>query len=177
MSDKKSLRFPPLAARFALFLATCAFFVAFSSKAFGADAVGLSARGVAISYAASNSLHLDMRDALGRPISQSLIQKELKTASARLRAKTEFFSALPKAQAISFFLECLWKISTASWALPVFWPSIAHFWALPAPRKTDWGVFELLFLALFQASSLLSLVCAASFRKEISHRDFSVLRC
>lgn len=175
--DQKKERFLRLGARVAFVFAAGVVFFACPRPGFSVTVVGLGAPGVDVAYSLNNSFHLDMRDALGRPVSSNLVQEQLKTLAAQSRAKIEFFSSLPKAKAISFFLECLWTLSSATLAHPLSWPFFDSLWALPAPKRQDLGVWTRVLFALFQIAGVLSFVCAVSFYKETSHRDFSLLRC
>ena len=166
-----------LAARAAFFFAVGVVFFSCPRRAFSANLIGLGAPGVDAVYALHNPLRLDMRDALGRPVSSRLIQTQLKTVAALSRAQLEFFSALPRAKEVSFFLECLWTLSSATLALPTSWPLFDSLWALPAPKRQDLRVLARVLFILFQITGVLSFVCAASFSKETSHRNFSLLRC
>ncbi len=177
MIQKKEPFLSQLSARVAFIFAASVVFFALGRPAFCEVPIGLSARGVDATYSLHNPFHLDMRDALGRPVSSRLVQKELKTAGAKARAKTQFFSALPKAKAVAFFMECLWKISSATLAMPSSWPVFGSLWALPAPGKQDLRVFERLLFSLFQVAGIFLSFFAVSFCKETSHRNFSLLRC
>ncbi len=150
-------------------------------SAFGLDRVfydvpvGLSAEGVSISYALHNAFHLDVRDALGRPVSAPLIRKEIKTSQAAARAHAAL-SSLTQARRISFFLECIWKISVFSWGLSTF-KTLARVWALPAPKKRDLSVVLRPWPWNIIAVGFLLGSCCLSFIKEVSHRNFSALLC
>ncbi len=144
-------------------------------RAFSEVPVGLSAQGVSLRYALHNFLHVDMRDATGRPVSAPLIRKEIKISQAKSRARAAF-SSLPKARQVSFFLECLWRISIFSWSLSTF-KTLARVWALPAPKKRDWtALFRLLMWDLLVLGAFLALN-SLSFFKEVSHRNFAILLC
>ena len=162
--------------RIAGVLAVAFAFLLCFSRAFAETPVGLKAQGVSVSYAVANALHLDVRDALGRPVSPSLIQKELKVSEARGRARTSFFSSLPKARAISFFIECVWKLPIFSWGASLF-KAGARVWALPVSKKRSLLARRLLlgWLPIFSGVFLIS--CLISFHREVSYLDFSVLRC
>ncbi len=161
--------------RIAGVLAVASAFLFLSARAFAEVPIGLGAQGVSVSYAVANALHLDVRDALGRPVSRSLIQKELKISEARARSRTSFFSSLPKARAISFFIECVWKLPIFSWGASLF-EARARVWALPVSRKRPLLARGLLrWISIFSGVFFVS--CLISFHREVSYLNFSVLRC
>ncbi len=159
----------------AAFVFAAGFFFLALPRAFSEAPVGLNAQGVSVNYALHNFLHVDVRDALGRPVSAPLIRKEIKISQAKSRARAAF-SSLPKSREVSFFLECIWKISVFSWGLSTF-KTLARVWALPAPKKRDWTLlFRLLMWNLLMAFAG-SLLKRMSFFKEVSHRNFTLLLC
>ena len=162
--------------RIAGVLAVASAFLLCFSRAFAEAPIGLGARGVSVSYAMSNALHLDVRDALGRPVSRSLIQKELKVSEARGRARASFFSSLPKARAISFFIECVWKLPIFSWGASLF-KAGAGVWALPVSKKRSLLARWLLLMWIPILSGVFFISCLTSFHREVSYLNFSVLRC
>lgn len=113
-------------------------------------AVGLEARGVDPMAALHNAAGLDVRDALGRPVSAAVIAKEMKAAAAGAAAASAFASRLPQAAAVTYMLELL-KIARASWRAA--WPGfrLGEVWALPVPlrsRSCGLPVLSLLFIML-----------------------------
>lgn len=95
--------------------------------------VGLDARGVDPMTAVDNRMGLDVRDALGRPVSAQAVLKELKQASVARVIQTAYATALPKAKlvlpALEFAVGC--GLSLVQFAEAIPGPSA---WAsLPAP--------------------------------------------
>lgn len=83
-------------------------FIGLALLATGARAeapVGLDAKGVNPMAAVDNRLGLDVRDALGRPVSGRLVLEQLKSASAARAAENSFASRLPRARIILPALE------------------------------------------------------------------------
>ena len=87
-----------------LFLAV---FLALALPVRAERAVGLDAQGVDPMSALSNPSGLDVRDALGRPVSARLVASELKQAQAKAASEAAFASRLPKAAAIAAMLEMI----------------------------------------------------------------------
>lgn len=70
-------------------------------------AAGLDAKGVDPLAAVDNRWGLDVRDALGRPVSGRKVLAEIKGAAVARAASNAFASRLPKAAAVLPFLEML----------------------------------------------------------------------
>ncbi len=68
-------------------------------------AVGLGARGVDPMAAVSNPLGLDVRDALGRPVTAQAVLRDVKQAAVTRTVETAYASTLPKARLILPALE------------------------------------------------------------------------
>jgi hypothetical protein len=148
-----------------------------AGRARAETAVGLDARGVDPMAAVDNSSGLDVRDALGRPVSGAAVLAELKKAAVARAAETAYASPLPRAKAVLPALE-----NTASAVLSlvrlietvpgrVEWASLPS----PAPKLALW-ILAVPGAVLFAA--------AAAFRPRASlpalsscRRGFEVLRC
>ncbi len=107
--------------------------------------VGLDARGVDPMAAVTNPLGLDVRDALGRPVTAQAVLRDVKQASVRRVAETSYTSTLPKARLILPALEMAVGLglrlvqfaagvsaALASASLPVPGPKIAFLLLLVA---------------------------------------------
>lgn len=70
-------------------------------------AVGLDAQGVDPLVSLSNPGNLDVRDALGRPVSAELVAAQVKQARAKAASEAAFASKLPQAAAVAALLEML----------------------------------------------------------------------
>ena len=86
---------------------------------------GLDAQGVSVSWAIHNSLGLDVRDALARPVSARLVEEQLKSAQAHAAGRAAYASRLPLAKALIRFFE--------------FLPALRLFMAggFPAPARNN----------------------------------------
>lgn len=140
-------------------------------------AVGLDARGVDPMAAVDNRLGLDVRDALGRPVSGQAVLNELKKASVARVAQTAFGTGLPKAKTILPALDM--AAGAAVWLarLAEAVPGPAAWAALPTPGpKLSLLLFVVLGAVLAQASSAFrprALLPALS----SCRRSLEVLRC
>ncbi|MDE2141254.1 MAG: hypothetical protein KGJ84_02430 [Elusimicrobia bacterium] len=140
-------------------------------------AVGLDARGVDPMAAVDNRQGLDVRDALGRPVSAQIVLSELKKASVARVAQIAFTSGLPKAKTILPALDmaagaAVWLVRLAEAV-----PGPAAWAALPTPGpKLSLLVLVVLGAVLAQASSAFrprALLPALS----SCRRGLEVLRC
>lgn len=140
-------------------------------------AVGLDARGVDPMAAVDNSQGLDVRDALGRPVSAQFVLQDLKRAQVARAAETSYTSALPKAKAVLASLEAAAGGVLSLVNLAVSIPSRAEWASLPAPGpKLSILFFVVLGAVLLQTASAsrprASLPALSSCR-----RGLEVLRC
>lgn len=71
----------------------------------GERAVGLDARGVDPTQALENSLGVDVRDELGRPVTAAAVLSDMRKARAARTVSQSFFTRLPKAAQILPLLE------------------------------------------------------------------------
>jgi hypothetical protein len=98
--------------------------------------VGLDAKGVDPMAAVNNRDRLDVRDALGRPVSAKVVLEQLKKAEAARSAQNAYSSVLPKAKTVLPALELaaslgVWLVQLADPAAP------SQVWAalpLPSPK-------------------------------------------
>lgn len=139
-----------------------------AGRAAAETAVGMEAQGVDPMVALQNSLHLDLRDELGRPISSKLIAAQLKAAQASASAEAAYSSSLPKARAMAWAL-AFWEGIKATLGTPVQRLPWSDIWALPGPKSQSKagapGLLALAFLTLSCACMLCRrtlLPCAAS---------------
>lgn len=112
-------------------------FIGLALLATGARAeapVGLDADGVNPMAAVDNRMGLDVRDALGRPVSGRLVLEQLKSASAARAAANAFSSRLPRARIILPALESAAGSGTWLVQLADALPSALALASLPAPR-------------------------------------------
>ncbi len=98
--------------------------------------VGLDAKGVDPMAAVDNRMGLDVRDALGRPVSAQVVLEQLKQAQAARAAQNAYASSLPKARTVLPALELAAGLGIwlAQWADPLL-PQVP--WAalpLPGPK-------------------------------------------
>jgi hypothetical protein len=137
--------------------------------------VGLDAQGVDPLAALHNDQGLDVRDALGRPVSGEKVSSELSQASAKRATTAAYASALPKAKLFAALLEfCL----AAEMALRSPW----HSFSLPSvavhlPRRSQSSLGFLVFLLLVLSVSArrrLERACVPASRRSSQK---SVLRC
>jgi len=140
-------------------------------------AVGLDARGVDPIAAVNNPLGLDVRDALGRPVSAHVVLDELKRAEVARAAETSYSSHLPKAKAVLASLEYAPGGFLSLVRLIAALPGRVEWSSLPAPRpKLSILLFAVLGAVLVQAASAsrprASLPALSSCR-----RCLEVLRC
>ena len=124
-----------LAGAWVLGLAACTLCAA--QPLFAERAVGLEARGVDPRAALHNPHGLDVRDALGRPVSARLVRQQIKAAAAEAAASpSSYSSALPQAKAWTRAMEML-EAPRDSLRLPWSGPLHNTQWALPvAPKQT-----------------------------------------
>ena len=108
-------------------------------------AVGLDARGVDPMAAVNNLQGLDVRDALGRPVSAQTVLAELKQASMARVAESAYASALPKARTVLPALESAFGRLLSLVALAESVPGPSSWASLPSPRPK---VCALMFLVL-----------------------------
>ena len=140
-------------------------------------AAGLDAQGVDPRVAVENRLGLDVRDALGRPVTREQVLIDLKGAAVTRAAQNAYTSSLPKAQAILSALELLaeaaaaFRLAATGFALPELLPGLPG----GAPK---FAVLWLLILA--SAAMSISLCCRPEFRLTLSRSrqsSIEVLRC
>ena len=87
-------------------------------------AAGLDAQGVDPRVAVENRLGLDVRDALGRPVTREQVLTDLKGAAVARAAQNSYTSSLPKARAVLSALELLaeaaaaFRMAATGFALP-----------------------------------------------------------
>ena len=105
-----------------------------SGAARAETAVGLDARGVDPMAAVDNRQGLDVRDALGRPVSGQTVLAELKRASAARVEQNAYASALPKARTVLPALESAFARVLSLVALAEAVPGPSAWSSLPAPR-------------------------------------------
>ena len=96
-------------------------------------AVGLDARGVDPIAAVNNPLGLDVRDALGRPVTAAAVLEDLKRAQVARAAETSYTSRLPKAKAVLASLEYYRGGLLTLVRLIVSVPGPAEWASLPPP--------------------------------------------
>ncbi|MFI5361786.1 MAG: hypothetical protein ACHQ49_07430 [Elusimicrobiota bacterium] len=140
-------------------------------------AVGLDARGVNPIAAVNNPDGLDVRDALGRPVTAQAVLADMNKASAARAAQNSYSSHLPKAKAVLPMMEgavdrCFslvrWTVTQAASAVLA---------SLPTPRPKA----ALPFLALL--GTVLILTASASRPRALMpalsscRRCLEVLRC
>jgi hypothetical protein len=139
-------------------------------------AAGLDAQGVDPRVAVENRLGLDVRDALGRPVTREQVLIDLKGAAVTRAAQNSYTSSLPKAQAILSALELLaeaaaFRMAATGFALPELLPGLPG----GAPK---FAVLWLLILA--SAAMSISLCCRPESRLTLSRSrqsSIEVLRC
>lgn len=140
-------------------------------------AVGLDARGVDPMAAVDNRQGLDVRDALGRPVTAQAVLSDLKKASVARVAQTAFASALPKAKIVLPALELASAAKTWLVRLAQAVPGPAAWASLPVPGpKLSVLILVLLGAVLVQAASPLR---PRALRPALSscRRSFEVLLC
>ncbi len=82
------------------------FLLALSASSSRAEtSVGLDARGVDPMAAVDNSMGLDVRDELGRPVTAQAVLRDVKQAAARRVEQASYASTLPKARVVLPALE------------------------------------------------------------------------
>ena len=141
------------------------------------SAVGLDARGVDPIAALNNSQGLDVRDALGRPVTAQAVLADLKKAAVARAAETSYTSHLPKAKSVLASLEAVAGGVASLFRMIESLPGRLERASLPSPRPK---LSVLLLLALgvvvVQAASAsrprASLPALSSCR-----RSLEVLRC
>ena len=117
-------------------------------------AVGLDARGVDPMAAVSNPQGLDVRDALGRPVSAKVVLDELKRAQVVRAAETAYTSALPKAKAVLASLEYSTGGVLSLVRLIEAIPGPSEWASMPAPRpKLSVLLFAVLGAVLVQTAA------------------------
>lgn len=106
-----------------LFLALA--LLAFMAPAARAEtAAGLDAQGVDPRAAVENQWGLDVRDALGRPVTREQVLTDLKGAAVTRAAANAYTSSLPKARAVLSALELLaeaaaaFRLASTAFSLP-----------------------------------------------------------
>lgn len=140
-------------------------------------AVGLEAQGVDPLQAVHNPHHLDVRDALGRPVSAELVSKELGLSGKTRSTLASFASKLPRARLFSALAEFFASAPFAALSSPKSWEPLKRIFAA-APR----GLPELkllLVLALFlsiSAAGAWSTASATPISVRRSHRKVDSLR-
>lgn len=93
-------------------------------------AAGLDAQGVDPRTAVENKYGLDVRDALGRPVTSAKVLSDLKGAAVKRAADNSFISRLPKARAVLSALELLadaaaaFRLTAATLAFPDLLPGL-----------------------------------------------------
>lgn len=138
--------------------------------------VGLEAQGVDAQAALQSPADLDLRDELGRPISRTLLARDLKTAAAEASADSAFASRLPAARAIARVLE-LWDGLKASLSAP--WTRLPwrELWALPGPKSVSRAGMAMLVLLAALVFSWSSARCRSCFLPSAGPGAPAVLRC
>lgn len=101
------------------------------------QAVGLEAQGVDPLVSLSNPGNLDVRDALGRPVSAQLVAAQVKQARVKAASEAAFASRLPQAAAVAALLEMIQALRLALRTTPSGRPIRAQFALAPASRTTD----------------------------------------
>jgi hypothetical protein len=140
-------------------------------------AVGLDARGVDPIAAVNNPLGLDVRDALGRPVSGQEVLAEMKQAQAARASETSYASALPKAKAVLPVLDFAAGGVLSLVRLAEALPGPTAWAALPLPRPR-------LFVLMIAVLGAASLGAGPLFRPRAAlpalsscRRGLEVLRC
>lgn len=127
-----------------------------AGRARAETAVGFDARGVDPMSAVDNRQGLDVRDALGRPVTAAAVLSDLKHASAARAAQTAYASALPQARKILPALELVAGFGLRLVQFAVALPSALALASLPAPRP------KIALVLLVLAAAVLSLRPAAA---------------
>lgn len=140
-------------------------------------AVGLNARGVDPLVALHNDQGLDVRDALGRPVSAALVQKQLKAAALGRIAQAAALSNLPKAEKYLVYLEFALAFPAALHAVRRF-VAAPDSWALPVKTRSPLWALAGAFVGLPAcAAAALSVRDQGALRSRLSIPDTVVLRC
>lgn len=116
--------------------------------------VGLDAKGVDPLVALHNDSGLDIRDALGRPVSAQKVATELKQAQAKAASEAAFASRLPQAAAVAALLEMIQVLRLALRGGPVGLPPISLFALAPARRTGKEGQPGLIVAVALSAAML-----------------------
>jgi hypothetical protein len=140
-------------------------------------AVGLDARGVDPIAAVNNPQGLDVRDALGRPVTARAVLADIKKAEVVRAAETAYTSGLPKAKSVLASLEAAAGGVSSLFRLIESLPGRIEWSSLPSPRpKLSVLLLLALGVVLVQAASAArpraSLPALSSCR-----RSLEVLRC
>ena len=116
--------------------------------------VGLEAQGVDPWAALRNPAGLDVRDALGRPVSVKVIESQLTAARAEAAAQDAFASRLPQARVLARLLDRLeaFQLFLAAAASSLPW---RRMFALPAGSRQQEKSLPLALIA----AGLLALAC------------------
>jgi hypothetical protein len=141
-------------------------------------AVGLEAQGVDPLAAIHNPHHLDVRDALGRPVSAELVSQQLGLAGKTRSTLASFASKLPRARLFSALAEFFARAPFSALSSPKSWtPHKRHFAAAPHSLP-DLKVLLLLaaFLSVMTARAR-STLTATPISVRRSHRKVDSLRC
>jgi hypothetical protein len=142
----------------------------------GERAVGLEARGVDPSAALHNPAGLDVRDALGRPVSARVIESQLKAARAEASAEAAFSSRLPQARAMARALE-YWEGLKVAFGTPSPILPWSELWALPGPKSASKAGLPLMVVLAAILLSHGSVRCRSLFLPRASSGAPLVLRC
>ena len=118
--------------------------------------VGLDAKGVDPMAAVDNRQGLDVRDALGRPVSAQVVLEQLKKAQAVRAAQNAYASPLPKAKAVLPELELAMGLGAWLFQLADALPPLENWSALPVPGP------KLFLILIALAGALLAPAAAAS---------------
>lgn len=140
-------------------------------------AVGLDARGVDPMAAVDNRMGLDVRDALGRPVSGQAVLSELKKASLARTAEASYATALPKARAVLPALESALAQALALVALAESVPGPAAWTAMPSPGPKISVLFLLVLGAVVVQAAAAARPRALLPALSSCRRGLEVLRC
>lgn len=140
-------------------------------------AVGLEAEGVDPMAALHNEQGLDVRDALGRPVSAAVIVRQLKAASIARIVQAAATSSLPKARLFAVVLEFA-LAAEAALRLPHGFEPAPESWALPVKPRSEPPAPEGAFIALVAAGCTAFLLRRlAAVPSSRSCQQSAVLRC
>lgn len=160
-------------------IALAALVLASSARSVSAEqAVGLDAQGVDPLVALHNPHNLDVRDALGRPVSGALVAKELGLAARARATVASFASRLPKARLLAALAEFFAAAPLAALSSPRSLPLAREVFAAAPTDRPDTKVLLLLaFLLPVCAASAWSTQRATPIYARRSHRKVDAMRC